>query len=40
MWKEIIKNYYIVAMIDDRKQVVDHARKLGFTVLQVDEGNF
>jgi hypothetical protein len=40
MWKDIIKKYYVIAMFDDRNQVVNHARKLGFTVLQVAEGDF
>lgn len=40
MWKDICKNHYITAMYDDRNQVVDHARSLGFTVCQVDYGDF
>jgi len=40
MWREICKNYYIEAMFDDRNQVVNHARKLGFNVFQVNEGDF
>lgn len=40
MWRDIIKNYFIVGMYDDRNQVVEHARKLGFAVFQVAEGNF
>jgi predicted kinase len=40
MWAEICKDYYIEFMVDDRNQVVDHARNLGFTVFQVAEGNF
>lgn len=39
-WKQICEDHYIVAMYDDRNQVVDHARKLGFDVFQVAEGNF
>lgn len=39
-WREIQKSYNIVAFFDDRNQVVDHARRLGFTVLQVAEGDF
>lgn len=39
-YRDIDKNYNVVAMFDDRQQVVDHARKLGFTVLQVAPGNF
>lgn len=40
MWKEICKDYCIMAMFDDRNQVVNHARKLGFNVFQVNEGDF
>lgn len=40
MWRHISMDYHIVAMYDDRNQVVDHARKLGFKVFQVAEGNF
>jgi len=40
MWHKICKDYYIVAMFDDRNQVVNHARKLGFNVFQVNEGDF
>ena len=40
MWREICNNYYIEAMFDDRNQVVNHARKLGFNVFQVNEGDF
>lgn len=40
MWKEIVKTNYIVTMYDDRNQVVNHARSLGFTVCQVAEGDF
>jgi len=40
MWREITKTHYIVAMFDDRRQVVDHARKLGFKVCQVEDNNF
>lgn len=40
MWEEICKNYHIVGMYDDRNQVVNHARKLGFTVFQVADGDF
>lgn len=40
IWQEIEKEYNIVCMFDDRNQVVDHARSLGHTVLQVAEGNF
>jgi predicted kinase len=40
MWRKICKQYYIEAMFDDRNQVVNHARKLGFSVFQVNEGDF
>lgn len=39
-WKDISKTYYIVALIDDRNQVVRRARYLGLDVLQVQYGNF
>lgn len=39
-WNKIVEEYYIELMYDDRNQVVDHARKLGFKVCQVEEGNF
>lgn len=40
MWRVICKNFYIEAMFDDRNQVVNYARKLGFNVFQVAEGDF
>ena len=40
MWEQICKDYYIEFMVDDRNQVVEHARKLGFTVFQVADGDF
>ena len=40
IWAEIEKDYNIICMFDDRNQVVDHARSLGHTVLQVAEGDF
>jgi len=40
MWTDIQKEYKIEFMLDDRDQVVKHARSLGFKVLQVAEGNF
>ena len=40
MWRELTKNYYIELMLDDRNSVVNHARRLGFTVFQVAPGNF
>ena len=40
MWREIIKDNYIVGMFDDRLQVINHARKLGFTVFDVAGNTF
>jgi hypothetical protein len=40
MWRDITKSYYIAGMFDDRNQVVDHARRCGFKVFQVEEGDF
>lgn len=40
MWKEIEKTYNIHSMVDDRAQVVNHARSLGYTVLQVAHHTF
>jgi len=40
MWEEIQKTHNIVMMIDDRAQVVDFARRLGYKVAQVDYGEF
>lgn len=40
MWRKICQDFYIEAMFDDRKQVVNHARRLGFNVFQVNEGDF
>ena len=39
-WREICTRYRVVAMVDDRDQVVCRARKLGFKVLQVAYGKF
>jgi predicted kinase len=39
-WEEISDKYNVLFMVDDRDQVVHHARRLGFTVLQVDYGDF
>lgn len=39
-WIDICTRYYIENMFDDRDQVVNHARSLGFKVCQVAEGNF
>lgn len=40
MWDDIGKRYNIIAMFDDRNQVVDCARELGHTVMQVAYGDF
>ncbi len=40
MWVDISSRYNIICMFDDRDQVVDHARRLGFTVAQVNYGDF
>ena len=40
MWRDICSRYYISQMFDDRDQVVEHARLLGFNVNQVAAGNF
>lgn len=40
MWLDIQQRYRIMAMFDDRNQVVNHARKLKHTVCQVEDGNF
>lgn len=39
-WETISSKYNVLFMVDDRDQVVHHARRLGFTVLQVDYGDF
>lgn len=39
-WRELCTRYRVVAMVDDRDQVVFRARKLGFKVFQVAPGNF
>lgn len=36
----IMPRYYVEFILDDRKQVVDRLREMGFTVLQVAPGNF
>lgn len=38
--KDIVKNYYVEAIFDDRNRVVDAWRKHGFRCLQVQEWNF
>jgi hypothetical protein len=40
MWRDIQKKFNIIAMFDDRKQVVNFARKLGYTVCQVENNTF
>lgn len=40
LWRDIVKKYYIEAIIDDRNQVVRRARSLGLKVFQVEYGNF
>lgn len=37
MWEQIQAKYNILGMVDDRAQVVDFARRLGYKVFQVDE---
>ena len=39
-WREINKTYDIIALVDDRDQVVRHARSLGLKVFQVAYGDF
>lgn len=39
-WRDIAKTYNIVTIFDDRNQVVRHARQLGLSVFQVNDGNF
>ena len=36
----IENNYYIEFCLDDRNQVVDHHRAMGYKVLQVQPGDF
>ncbi|BAV39374.1 Pnk [Tenacibaculum phage pT24] len=40
MWAKLEENYNIIAMFDDRSQVVRRARALGYRVLQVSQNNF
>lgn len=40
IWREISKEYNILALFDDRMQVVRRARALGLKVFQVDYNNF
>jgi predicted kinase len=37
---EIVKDYYVQLVVDDRQQVVDMWRSKGLTCFQVNEGNF
>ncbi len=38
--ENVLPNYYVQFVLDDRNQVVDHLRELGLTVFQVAPGNF
>ncbi len=40
MWGDISKTMEIVAIFDDRNSVVEHGRKCGYHVFQVDNGDF
>lgn len=40
MWRDIAKRHNIIALIDDRDQVVNRARALGLKVLQVEHHTF
>eukprot|EP01116_Phalansterium_solitarium_P016533 TRINITY_DN3858_c0_g1_i5.p1 TRINITY_DN3858_c0_g1~~TRINITY_DN3858_c0_g1_i5.p1 ORF type:complete len:544 (+),score=60.24 TRINITY_DN3858_c0_g1_i5:203-1834(+) len=40
IWRDMAQKYHLVALLDDRDQVVKHARRLGLTVFQVADGNF
>lgn len=40
LWKKICETHYIDYMVDDREQVVNYARTLGFKVLQCEYRNF
>lgn len=39
-WKKIIQKFNILCCYDDRDQVINHGRKLGLAMFQVNEGNF
>ena len=39
-WRDIAKTHHIKALLDDRDQVVNHARSLGLSCFQVAYGNF
>lgn len=40
MWREILKDYCIEYMVDDRPQVINYARNCGFFVFQVQDKIF
>lgn len=40
MWAKICNDYHIVCMYDDRLQVIEHARSLGFNVFDVAGNSF
>ena len=40
MWRDINKDYHIIAMFDDRNQVVRKARSLGLPMYQIRNGPF
>ncbi len=40
LWRDIQADYNIIALIDDRDQIVHIGRRLGFTVMQVNYGDF
>ena len=40
LWNNIQQDFNIVAMIDDRDQVVHIGRRLGYTMIQVNYGDF
>lgn len=40
LWRDIQKEYNIIAMFDDRNRVVNMARNLGYKVCQVENGDF
>lgn len=40
LWREIQKKFNIISIVEDRKRVVNIARKLGYKCLQVENGDF
>ena len=40
IWRELQKKYNIIALFDDRVQVVQTARRLGHKVLECERGDF